>query len=292
MKKIHIIMAVIAAVTALGCNKNTSVPPVQTDEIVFTASDHNLEYNVETKASVVSSLSSFKASAVTGTPGTETAVWTNISYADSDGDSKFTGDKYWPLTNANPYSFYASNIDLTFSAAGNTVSASNETDVVCAYLASPTYKDVNALTFQHIFARIGSMTVNAVDGYTISNVSISVTPKVSGTYNLRTGFGQTDGTGWSGTANGSATGIANSTPGTKANDIYTVPGVFTLTATWTATRGEYVQTFSNKSYDVSIVGGKVNNISTTLGGLAEEIKFTVSVAEWGTNSVTATFPMN
>lgn len=292
MKKIHIIMAVIAVATVLGCNKNTSVPSVQTDEIVFTASDYNLEYNVETKASVVSSLSSFKASAVTGEPGSETAVWTNVSYTDPDGDSKFTGDKYWPLTNANPYSFYASNIDLTYSAEGNTVSASNETDVVCAYLTSPTYKDINDLTFQHIFARIGSITVNAVDGYTISNVSISVTPKVSGTYNLRTGYNQTNGTGWSGTANGSATGIANSTPGTKANDIYTVPGVFTLTATWTAERGEYVQTFSNKTYDVSIVGGKVNNISTTLGGLAEEIKFTVSITPWDNNNVEATFPLN
>ena len=290
MRKVFILLAALSAITLSACTKSVSAPVPDANEILFMA-DYGVDYDVETKATAVTSLSSFKASAVTGTAGSETAVWTNVSYSNA-GDSKYVGGKYWPSTNANPYSFYASNIDLTFNAAGNTVTANNGTDVVCAYLASPTYKDVNTLTFNHIFARIGNMTVQAASGYTLSGVSIKVTPKTGGTYNLRTGNGQTNGTGWSSTANGSATELTSGAEGTMANDIYLVPGTYTLTATWTATRGEYTQTFTGKNSDVSLVGGKVNNITATLGGLAEEIKFSVSVTAWGNNGIATTFPVN
>lgn len=291
MKKISILLTVFTAAMAFtACNKSADAPHVQSDEIIF-SSDYNLEYNVQTKTTAVTSLSSFNASAVTGSAGSETAVWTNVSFTDA-GESRYAGDRYWPLTNDNPYRFYASNATLVFAATGNTVTVTTDTDVICAYSASPTYKEVNALTFNHIFARIGDMTVSAASGYTITDVSISITPKTSGTYNLLTGNGQSDGTGWSSTSNGSAYSLAAAAPGTKSNDLYLVPGTYTLTASWTATRGDYTQTFSNKTYDVSIVGGKINSISTTLGGLAEEIKFTVSITPWGSNSVEATFPLN
>lgn len=290
MKTTSILLAALTGAVVLGCNKNVSIPEPGDNSIVFTTGNIP-EFIVQTKASVVSSLSAFNASAVTGSAGSETAVWTNAAFSDGDSDSKFTGDKYWPLTNDNPYRFYASNAALTHSAAGNTVTVDTGTDVVCAYLDSPTYKDVNTLTFDHVFARIGNMTVSAESGYTITGVSIRITPKVSGTYNLRTGSGQTDGTGWSATSDGSAVELANATPGTKENNVFLVPGRYTLTASWTATRGQYTETFTDKTQDVDIVGGSVNSITTTLGGLAKDVQFSVGVNTWGSNGIVAEFPL-
>ena len=290
MKATSILLAALAVTVVLGCNKNVSIPETGDNSIVFTTGNIS-KFVVQTKASVVSSLSAFNVSAVTGSAGSDTAVWTNAAFSDGDSDSKYTGDKYWPLTNDNPYRFYASNATLAYSAAGNTVTVDTDTDVVCAYLDSPTYKDVNTLSFEHVFARIGDMTVNAASGYTITGVSIRITPKVSGTYNLRTGSGQTDGTGWSETSDGSVVELANATPGTKSNNVFLVPGRYTLTASWTATRGGYTQTFTDKTQDVDIVGGSVNSIITTLGGLAQDLQFSVSVNAWGSNDIVAEFPL-
>ena len=133
--------------------------------------------------------------------------------------------------------------------------------------------------------------MSAATGYTLSGVSITLVPKTGGTYNLFSGAGKTDGTGWSSVSNGSATGIANATAGTKANDIYLVPGTYELTASWTATKGDYTQTFTDKKKTVAIVGGKVNKLSTTLGGSADEIEFSVTVNPWGENTIPVSFDM-
>ena len=302
MRKSFLLLMAVPAFAAVlaSCNKNEPVAsepvPVETpaDEtgfspIILAAAGEGISASVETKATAVTSLSSFYASATTGTAGSEATVWNSITFTKDGETTDYKGDKWWP--NSNPsYHFYASNSAITFAAAGSTVAATNTTDVICAYEASPTYKSKNTLTFEHIFARIGDVEVSAASGYTISGVSISITPKTGGTFNMRTGAGKTDGTGWSGLATGSATGIANTTPGTKSNDLYLVPGTYTLTATWTATRGLYTETIENKTVDVALTGGKVNKITTTLGGNANEIVLGVTIQPWGTNTVNATFP--
>lgn len=293
MKKI-VIPFLGLCVLLSACNKQAAERiDVLSDEVQFSLGGPAFEAEVMTRASVVnkSSLetSGIKVAAATGTAGTsDTEVW-NADFA-KGSDGIFRGGKYWP--NSNPsYHFYASNVAMTRESTGKgyTVAASNATDIVCAYLASPSYKTTNMLSFEHIFARLGSVTVSAAAGYTISNISITVTPKTGGTYNLFTGAGKTDGTGWSSTSNGTAAGIANATPGTKNNDIYLVPGSYVLTATWTATRGNYTQTFSSKTKTVSLVGGKVNKITTTLGGSASEIEFSIEVADWGENNINVDF---
>lgn len=287
MKKIlNLCVSVLLLLMAVSCTKNNSIEPVDTKLAPVSFLTSNAAVSVETKATEVTGTtletSGFKVSATTGSAGSESAAWTNIAFTKTG--STWTGDKYWPDSNPS-YHFYASNINLSHTVSGATVSASNDVDVVCAYMATPTYKDDNTLTFEHVFARIGSMTVSAASGYTISGVCIRITPRVSGTYNLLSGAGRTDGTGWSGTSTGSAQELANSTPGTKSNDVYLVPGRYTLTATWTATRGDYTKTFTGMTYDVDIVGGKVNTIAATLGGLAQEIRFSVIVSPWASNLI-------
>ena len=258
--------------------------------IVFDAGGPAIVSEVTTKASVVNATtlnsSGFKVTATKGSAGSETLVSTFSNVAFTKGTTYFEGGKWWPSSNPS-YHFYAANSDITFAAAGSTVAATNATDVVCAYMPSPTYLSPNTLSFEHIFARLGNVTVTAVDGYTITGVTVSITPKTGGTYNMRTGNGQVDGTGWSSTTNGSATGIANATPGTKSNDIYLVPGSYNLTIGWTATKDDYTYTFSGRTVSVALQAGKVNSISLGLTGDATKIQFSVSVSAWGSNAIDA-----
>ena len=302
MKKNLLILLAVPALLAVmaSCNKNepvsgaTGYVETPADETGFSpillgAEGAGLSASVETKATAVTSLSSFYASATTGSAGSESSVWNSVTFTKDGATDDYKGDKWWP--NSNPsYHFYASNAEITFAAEGSTVAATSDTDVICAYMASPSYKTKNTLTFEHVFARLGDVEVSAADGYTISGVSITVTPKTGGTFNMRTGAGKTDGTGWSSLTDGTATAIANATPGTKSNDIYLVPGTYTLTASWTATRGLYTETIENKTVDVALTGGKVNKITTTLGGNAEEVVFGVSINPWGAATTDVEFP--
>ena len=250
-----------------GCVTFEQPVAMSGEEIVFGADAHIV---AETKATSgtaeTTSLTSFYVSAVTGSAGSESSAFTSTQFTQIPGSSPaaYKGSRNWPASDQN-YKFYASNVPLTFAAGGTTVSATNTTDVVCAYLTDGTYKTKNTLTFDHIFARLGRVDVVAETGYTISGISIRMTPKTGGTYNLRTGAGQTDGTGWSSVTTGSSTVVANKT-GANANDVYLVPGSYTLTATWTATQSGASVTYTNMEVDIVVVGGKTNVVSVVLGG--------------------------
>lgn len=268
----------VAGVSCLQLEQPVLIESLSGDEIVFGADAH---IEAQTKASSgtteTTSLTSFYVSAVTGSAGSESSAWTSTQFTQVTGSSPATykGAKMWPASNPS-YKFYASNRPLTYAAGGTTVSATNTTDVVCAYLTNGTYKTKNTLTFEHIFARFGRVDVAAESGYTISNISIRITPKTGGTYNLRTGAGKTDGTGWSSVTTGSATVVANAT-GANANDIYLVPGTYEVKATWTATQSGTSITYTDKVVNVPIVGGKTNVVSIVLGG---EILFGVDLEEY------------
>lgn len=292
-KKLTYFMLAGIAILAVSCNKDGSpVPaPERMDEIVFKAGGPAFDANVSTKATVVNNdnLTAFNVAAATGDAGSSDAVVWNTAFS-KDG-TIFKGGKYWPATNPG-YHFYAANSGITVGASGGTVDVTNDVDVVCSYLESSnvSYKGTSTLSFRHIFARIGDVTVSAASGYTLSDVSITITPKTGGTYNIFTGRNSADGTGWSATTDGAVTVISLATAGTKDdNDIYLVPGEYTLTASWTATNGNYTDTFTNKTKTVSIQGGKVNKITTTLGGEAEDIIFDVIVADWGENTIPVNF---
>ena len=268
---IYRLLAAVTFVVALtvtpSCRRELVLPDVTVPDGQIVFGSEGLDLSVETKATEVTSLSSFYVSAVTGSAGSELSAWTSTQFNQVPASSPavYSSDKYWPASNPG-YKFYGSNVALNFAAGGTYVNASNATDVVCAYRSSPTYRTKNTLSFEHIFARLCRVDVAAQTGYTISNISMYITPKTGGTYNLRTGAGHTDGTGWSSIATGSATLISNKTGATN-NDIYMVPGNYSITCTWTATdpSGASV-THTNESSTLPIKGGATNNISVVLGG--------------------------
>lgn len=276
---------VSGALLSVSCNKNLVEDPsvgAASDEVVFLTNGSGPSYNVTTKATVVNetslNTSGFNVSATTGAAGAETAVWTSQPF--TLGEGVFSGNKWWPSTDPG-YHFFASNASLTHTSDGNTVAASNDVDVVAAYLPSPTYKAVNTLQFEHVFARLGSVTITAESGYTISNVSVRITPKVSGTYNLKTGYGVTDGSaGWSSVVEAASPSVIASQVGANANDLYLVPGTYDLKVTWTATVGDYSQTFTDMPAEVSLTAGKVSSFTAELGGLAKQVQFRISVTPW------------
>lgn len=285
----------LTVLSVLSCNKVAGgAEPAPYDavtraseEIVFTAGGDLFDASVQTKAgtSAVTSLSSFNVLCVKGTAGSSESAVFNSSFS---GSTNYTGGKYWPSTDQS-YKFYAANESMTTAASGPTIAAANSKDIVCAFLASPTYRSSNKLTFNHIFARIGTCNITAPSTYTVSNLKVTVTPKTGGTYALFAGNGKTDGTGWSETATGSAVTLASALNSSADNNLYLVPGSYTLTATYTLTKGDYTEAFS-KTSTVSLVGGKINNISATLPqGNAAEIVFTVSVTAWSNNSIEAQF---
>lgn len=298
MKTIERTLFALAAAAALvSCQKNSSsVNPAPENEIVFSANDIGAEYSVVTRAAPVTALPSFYVSATTGAAGSETSKWTSTQFNSDEGEpptySAVSPGKWWPDVDES-YHFYASNNALSFASGGTTISATTATDVVCAYMPTPTYKGNNTLQFKHIFARVGDVTVSAATGYTISQVSISITPKTGGTYNLRTGAGHTDDTGWSSLTTGSATSIANATPGTKENDLWLVPGDYNLTASWRAVREDYQHDYTDvvTSAVLSLEKGKVSAIDITLGGNAREMQFSISIEAWGAADLEADFPV-
>jgi hypothetical protein len=51
-----------------------------------------------------------------------------------------------------------------------------------------------------------------------------------------------------------------------------------------------VQNYTGKTQNVVITGGKQNNLTTTLGGSASEVVFSVTVTPWSALDVPVTFP--
>ncbi len=214
-----------------------------------------LAEEMATKTEVVSSLESFYVSATTGNSGEEVRAWENTAF---NGDGSYTGGKYWPSSDPD-YHFYASNRPLSFRADGCTVSADSQTDVVCAYLPAPTFREANALTFQHIFARIGRLTiVSARADMRVRDVDIRLTPLTSGVYNLRTGA-------WSGTVEGASTCIGPGSAGCRDNDLYLVPGTYKLSCSWTLDYKGYTSSHA-ESKTVTFLAGKLYNLTASLGG--------------------------
>lgn len=311
MKRIAFIPALMAMMVAFSCNKN-EVPA--DDSIVFHVEEKDM---ILTKVDPVDNLntSGFEVIATRGVAGSETVGWSIPEKTHFSGAPNFKGGRYWPSTDPY-YHFYATNAaaeDFSSAADGCRVEVSNIKDVVCAYLPSPTYHETNLLTFEHIFARLGSVKVKAGEGYTISDVHIMITPKVSGVYNIRTGSiapgANTDG-GWSSTVEGAETEIFNpslsmpsGTSQTKDNDIFLVPGEYKVTCQWTATKGDYTETFTRYDEHVILEKGKINNLTAKvkdeggpgsdgiMTGNAKEIEFTVSVTPWGEANKDMTFPV-
>lgn len=306
-------MAVMAAVVlcgALSCeHKGLDATGEESgEEIRFWAEDSAFKTEATkaiTGTGVVESLTQFYVSCTTGTLGAENEKWSSVSFT-GPTNTLYTGHRFWPHEDEGLH-FFAANGPIVFHSSSPTIAAVNTKDFVAAYLPDPVFRQQNLLTFDHIFGRIGTVTITAMPEYEVTDVTVKLTPKVSGTYNIRTGAGQTNGTGWSDTASAaaaetifSATSINSITAVSSAaasNDLWLVPGTYAVYASWTASRDwnsatnayDYVREFTDVPATINVVAGKVNAVTATIGGAATEIEFTTHVAPWGAESYDASF---
>lgn len=301
MKNFFFFAAAVSCAIAASCNKNTVAGTIPKgneggDEITFETKGLAAEVDVKSVAAT-ESLTQFNVAATVDGKSSEEYAWASphyVLFSKQSGSPDFAGNKFWPKDDPK-FHFYASNVALNCTDGKTpTVTAANTTDIVCAYLAKPTFKASNALTFRHIFARLGTVTIAAPDkGYSFKSLAVSLTPVKGGTYSIKDGYGKTDATGWSGTSTGTALEIASAQGVNAASDEYLVPGKYTLTATYTLQKDLYEESFT-KTGSVDIQGGKINNISASLptpesGAGAVDIIFSVSVVAWDNADVNATF---
>ena len=301
MKNFFLFAAFAICAIAAACNRNT-VPEGVTDsnggndEITFETK--GLEAEVDVKSvTTTESLTQFNVAATKDGTSSEEYAWASphsVLFSKQSGSSNFAGNKFWPKDDPK-FHFYASNVEM-ICTDGTTpkVSATASNDIVCAYLANPSYKAPNILAFKHIFARLGTVTIAEPDkGYSFKSITVTLTPIKGGTYSIKDGYGKADASGWSGTSTGTMLTIASAQGINAASDEYLVPGKYTLKATYTLKKDLYEESFT-KTGSVDILGGKINNISASLptpesGAGAVDIIFTVSVAAWENADVNASF---
>ena len=133
------------------------------------------------------------------------------------------------------------------------------------------------MSFKHIFGCIGRVTLVAESDWSISDVSVTIEAVTGGTYDIHTGDGHADRTGWSELVTESAYAIAPSAPGTWDLGVFLVPGTYQVTASWKATSGSFVDSYRDMSATVTVRAGESQDITVTLGG---RLVFSTSVVGW------------
>lgn len=272
--------AALSAVT-VACNKETpaqqDLAPASDGEIILNVGD-TFDAVLDTKTTAVTSVpGTLYWGASTGS-GTETAKWSSASATVSAG--KISTGKYQTAT-PTTYNFYVANQTFSVGSSTTMTVANNNTDVVCGRASS--YSTTPSVTLNHIFCRTGSFTMNTQTGYNISSVSWKIVGKsdingTAGTYNLTSDS-------WT----SASTKLSSDTAITSSSDMYLIPATYTIKCTYTLSKGDWSGTFT-KSADVTLVKGKINNITgTATGGGASEIVLSVSLTDWGTQDHTPTF---
>ena len=262
---------------AAGCAKSVEPENQHPQQIVLCVGDDTIDMDVQTKATAeISEIpSTLNFSVTTGKLGSSETMKKESASVSAASGKIATG--LYQTVNATSYNYYVSNCPISFAASGSTVSASNTTDVIAGTVTDNSTSP--SVTLDHIFARMGKLTLNTQTGYALSKVSWSIassTAGTSGTYNIAKKT-------WSSLTTLNSTSIADS------SDMYLVPGSYTLTVSYTLTKGDWTQNFTKKA-NVTLVGGKINNISgTASGGAASAISLTVSLTPWGSTDITADF---
>ena len=273
MKK-YLLFLICGLVSIVSCNKevkeaaNRELTDDPSKEIVLSVED-DLPLTFETKATAVTSMPS---SLYWGAATASAAKYSSTSGAVSAG--KISTGKYQTAT-ATSYTWYASNISMTVGT-NTTVSASNTTDVICGK-SSATTSTTPSITLGHIFARTGSVTLSLPSGYSQSNVSWQIKSKTgggtSGTYSITNAS-------WS-----SQSGFTDFSSLTGSSDYYLVPGTYTVKVTFTASKGDFVKTYT-QSGDITLVAGKINNITASSStDEAQGITISVSLTDWAANPI-------
>lgn len=257
--KPYILLISAAPLLLLSCAKERGELDLE-KRITFSVEEEFMM--ASTKVTPVTSLTSMYVSAVQGSAGSESDFFSNEVFTGSE--TLMQGGVFWPRSGDCDLSFYASNVPMSFSAGGTSVSVDGSTDVVVSYLPDADYGVINHLTFSHVQTRIGSLTVRPDDGYTVTDISISVTPKTSGVYNIRTA-------GWSSVTEDAPMVLATAS-GTVSPDLWLIPGDYDLVLSWSAAKGLYSETFSSVVRTVSLPAGRVSSFTVVLGGGADVLQ--------------------
>ena len=264
-----IITLISLSLFAVSCQKTAETIPTEHQddplaEIFLIVEDDDI--NVDTKTTAVTSVPSTLYWGATTGSETESAKWPTAS--SSVSSSKISTGKYQTYS-PTTYNYYVSNVNFTTNG-DSSVSVSNTTDVVCG--RTSTNSTTPSVTLNHIFARTGSFTMNTQSGYTISNVSWSISGAgTAGTYSMKNGT-------WSG-----LTALGETSVG-SGSDFYLVPGYYVIKCSYTLTKGDWSASFT-KSAGVTLVAGKINNITgTASGGAATEIVISVSLTPWSSET--------
>lgn len=274
-KKLHVLLLLAFGASAISCNKDmTDVDLSGSKEIVLTVKDPLIEAQVTTKTTAITSLpSSLYLAGTTGTTS-QTKKWDSVSKTVSSGKIS-TG--YYQTATATSYNYYLSNVAITYASGGNTITADGTSLDVVAGVAKASTSTSPSVTLDHVFARTGTLSATC-SGYTLSNLSYKLKTNgtntgTKGTYNIYTGA-------WSSTTTLSEQTITNS------SDLYLIPGSYTLTISGTRSKGDFSKSFTG-SVPVTLVGGKINNISATItgGDQATEIIISTSLTAWGTTTL-------
>jgi hypothetical protein len=311
MKKFVFILFTFAF-AVVSCNKEpVSAEGGDSPEVVFKLGG---EFSAQTRAaSVVNDDSDLSDLYVTATKNgnSQTAVdgFSNAVFRKNGDYWKGVSAKYWPNQDEN-YRFAISNVQLSnFAVTASCAANTNFQDIVYDYLANPNYKSTNSVLLEHAYARIGTVRILAPDGYTVSGMVLTISPVVSGTFNVQT-------EAWTNTGSPqnpvSILPKAGSNPSTASinvaggsvtsdnNDLWLLPGSYNLSITYTIVKGDYRKEFTKTCRNVQIQRGKINNIGPVVQGGVEipnipepddisEIQFSVSVQEWTEVNIEAQF---
>ncbi len=304
-----------AIVAGLAACDNQALDPVVSnpDQIAFRIGGPAFEASAGTKAFDAITVSNLESHGfdVLALTATGTGSWDAPVTFTKMGD-RYASGKFWPA--ADPgyrfYAVYPAETPMTAleADAGATITANASVDMLAASLVpeapATLYKQVNTLAFNHIFACLSTVEVKALDGYTISDFTISITPVTSATYNIKTGWGA----GYAETTKSydssasvdifdvdeNAFGVADEHGEKTASSnpsMLLVPGTYQLSATWTATHGGVTRTYEDKRVAVVLQPGKLNIVKARLGA---QIMFEVSVTAWEANTIDGglTFPVS
>jgi hypothetical protein len=318
MKKTFYILG-LAVFGLMACNKPQDQNVADFgDEIVFTMGISQPKTRATGVSEVTTAnLTQFNVIASTGT-ASQTAVWTDGVFTGTP-NGNYTGGKLWPSETVS-YNFFASNAQMTFASSGATIGVSDSNyDIVAEYIEGAAYKTSNALTFEHILAQLGTVTMKAPEGYEVTNLKVSLKPIYGGTYSIKSVNGATNDLKRAGWTRGQESAqpvyvVGNAQNGVSVpaypqtyvsgdNDLWLVPGEYELTASYTIAKGDWHNDYV-KHAGVVLLQGVNNNLGLpdTNGDNnfddpnipdpsddVTDIIFTVSVTAWSNEDIPANF---
>lgn len=259
-KRILKIMALIALSTISACQQQ-GTSRFSELEITFVNEKVLPDYSPVTRAVQVTDLESFNVTAIKA----GTVLWEETATFE---DGIYTTGRFWSESDEGE-SYYASNGTVYSDESVPYLlydRSSDDLDLLAAVNASPTYRGNNPLAFSHLLTRIGTLSVQTVNGYSATGLSaVLESPLTSGKWSF-------DGT-WSDLAEGADESLSQG-----ANNIWLIPGTYTLTVSYTLSASGYSVSCTG-SAEVTLSAGQINMITVTAGEHAG-ISVSASVLPW------------